>query len=736
MARNPRPLRNPFSPLPPAATGTRAARPRPARANAAQEVQALTALGEALTPSPTAVLGGEVDLSHMSPEATPGQNEGRRRLGEEVRKAYRVAASNRRTRGIDDLMMKALRAYRNEYNPDDPIAQPNDVYMGVTSSKCRAFKSWITDVLTNAEDQPWTLKPTPRPDLSPEAVQQVQQKLLEEVATYGLNFDVRKRAAELLSLAQVHVDKLSAEKAERMELTIRDRLLEGGWRGVFDEFVADLALYPAAIIKGPIVASKPVLKWTADETVEVVQRDLWVLKRVDPFRFYPSPNSTCPNSGGYIIERMATSPSELADFMDLPFFDQAAIRAVFSQYPHGFRETDSGLDLQVDVLQGTKTNTTEETDANYDVLLYYGVMKGDTLLEAGVQGDFDRDRTYEIEAWVCAGYVLRAILNPNPMGTRPYYATSLETVPGSFWGRSIPELLADIQRVANASVRSLVRNMAFSSGPMGEYDADRIQDEAGIEELAPYKLFAVSSDRFNTTPSPAVRFYTPPNIADSLQRLYEYFLKQADEVSGIPAYVMGSPSVQGAGRTLGGLSMLMSNAARGLKAVVANVDKQITEPLVTAYYNMEMLFGDDPTVKGDCQIVARGASGLLQRELSQSRAVEALQMLVPFTQVTDKQGRPVIPADGLRVVIADILKSLGYTAEQIMGPAPDRVDELQAFGAQGDPLGPQGQPPQARPPGPGTMMPTTEALSPSQPRLDGRSAAPSDPGAQAQLPAD
>ena len=722
---------NPFDALPaPKASKTRI---KPTRTAPGAEARALAALDKALTPqirdpNNPAVLGNN---DGMAP--TPGQPEGLRRLGEEVRKSYRYAASHRRTRGIEKLMLDALRAYRDEYNPDDSTVQPHDVYMGVTSAKCRAFKSWITDVLTNVEDQPWTLKPTPKPDLSEEVIAQVQAKLLSELQQYGFTFDVNLRTSQLLTIAQTYVDKLSTEKAERMELKIRDQLLEGGWRPVMNEFVSDLAMYPTAIIKGPIIDSKPVLKWEGEQVVTAL-RDIKVIKRVDPFRFYPSPNSTCCQSGGYIIERLSATPAELANFMDMPFFRPEAIRQVFAHHAHGFRETDSMPDLQVDQLQGTKVNTTEETDLNFDVLLYYGVMKGETLIDAGVEGDFDKDRTYETEVWVCAGYVLRAILNPHPLGRRPYYAASLENIPGSFWGRALPELLKDVQRIANASARSLVRNMAYSSGPIGEYDADRLQDEESPENIRPYRMYAVTGDKFNTTPSPALRFQVVPSVTRELQGIYEYFLKQADELSGIPAYVMGSPSVAGAGRTLGGLSMLMGNAARGLKAVVANVDKHITEPLVEAYYNLEMLLGDDPTVKGDCQIVARGASGLLQRELSQSRAVEALQMLVPFTQIQDGSQQPIIPPQGLRVVISDILKSLGYTAEEILGPAPERQQELQNFGAQ--PASQPGQqPPALRPPSPGTVMPTTEALSPPPPKLDGRSQPPPDPGMQAQLPA-
>jgi hypothetical protein len=649
-------------------------------------------------------------LSYEQPELLAG-------LARHVREAFVAADMHRRSSGVERDLIRCLRAVNNQYDPEDyEVLNGIDIYIGLTNLKARGAKAWITDILANTEDQPWTIRATPKPDLPDEATEAVRQKLVEEIARYGLTFNLQDRASHLLAVAQKHTDAVAAASAERMEAIIRDRMVEAGWRNTFDQFVDDLVTYPTAILRGPSATLQTELRWVGSRLVPV-RRMLYKMVRVDPFRLYPSPNSVCPNSGAYIIERVDLSADELAACMDLPFFDAAAIRSVFAKFPSGKSEHLS-TQTAVDMANRTKADTHAPSDGVYQTLVYYGKVKGDLLLEHNVVG-VDPQRVYESEVWTCGDIVLRAMLNPHPLGRRPFFSCSFEPVAGSFWGKSLPILLRDVQRLANAAARSLVRNMSYSAGPIGEVDYERLAtSETNVEEVTPYRIYRVSADRFSSTPSPAFRFQIVPSVADQLLRIYEYYAKMADDISGIPAYVLGNPQVAGAGRTLGGLSLLMGNAAKGVKNVIASIDKHVIEPVVKAYWTLEMIYGTDASAKGDSQVVARGASGLLQRELSQARAVEVLNMLTPYAQAG------LVPPAGLQVVIRDVLKSLGYSADDIV-PDPARAAQLAAAGGQRPPM-PSGM-------SAGAPVPSLQPGTPP-PRLDGRSAPPPDPGA-VRLPA-
>ena len=55
----------------------------------------------------------------------------------------------------------------NEYDPQQARALYRvDDYKPLASMKARAAGAWIRDTLANAEDKPWTVEPTPLPELS------------------------------------------------------------------------------------------------------------------------------------------------------------------------------------------------------------------------------------------------------------------------------------------------------------------------------------------------------------------------------------------------------------------------------------------------------------------------------------------------------------------------------------------------------------------------------------------
>jgi hypothetical protein len=45
--------------------------------------------------------------------------------------------------------------------------------------------------------------------------------------------------------------------------------------------------------------------------------------------------------------------------------------------------------------------------------------------------------------------------------------------------------------VCNALMRAMVRNLAFSAGPIGEYDAHRLEGEPDVANIVPGRMYKV-----------------------------------------------------------------------------------------------------------------------------------------------------------------------------------------------------------------------------------------------------
>ena len=76
---------------------------------------------------------------------------------------------------------------------------------------------------------------------------------------------------------------------------------------------------------------------------------------------------------------------------------------------------------------------------------FWGKISGKMLVEWGMDEEMIPDETKEYDAnvWVIGNYVLKAVLNYDPLGEKPYAKTSFIKSPGAFWGKGIPEIIED-----------------------------------------------------------------------------------------------------------------------------------------------------------------------------------------------------------------------------------------------------------------------------------------------------
>lgn len=616
-----------------------------------------------------------------------------------VKDRFEEAYRHKRNTGITERLLRNLRANKCMYQPDEiALLGPfNDVYMGIEALKARAAVSWLNDIILNNIDAPFSIDATPNPELSEDQREHVIDTLLRELPTMGDVQQLRERALSLKSVALNVAKKESEEATKRMTSLITDQLYEGDWYEAFGAYIENLAVYPTAFLRGPVVVQRKTGVWNGN-TFGVKNKDVTVCRTIDTFNAFPSPTSTTTQNGDYFIEKVDFSFSDIHNLIGLQGFDDKQVRECLAAYPEGFELnlfSDAERDMLEDIDQGLLTKR-----RSIETIIYNGRIPGQFLIDHGVLVD-DPQKEYEAEVWVAGYYTLRAILNPDPLGMRPIDGTSYRKIVGSIWGQSVIDLVYDIGRICRASCRALVRNMSYSSGPMGEVVSERVADAQDPTQIEPYKIALVGPD-LSGTGAPAYRFHNVGSVAGELIAVFERFLKQADDVSGIPAYVLGNPQVAGAGRTLGGLSMLMANAAKGIKNVQLNIDRDVITPYITRLFNRNMKLSKDKSIKADAQVVARGATGLLQKELSQARLTEILQLLTPYIQTWDQ-----LP-DGIKVILREVLKTTGLDVDQVIAdPEQGRKaqDLLRVLGAGGQAAAlnrgtstPQILPPQSVPP--------------------------------------
>ena len=216
--------------------------------------------------------------------------------------------------------------------------------------------------------------------------------------------------------------------------------------------------------------------------------------------------------------------------------------------------------------------------------------------------------------------------------------------------------------MVNAAARSLANNMGISSGPQVGVNVSRLPPGEDITEMYPWKIWQFQSSEFNDGSQP-LTFFQPNSNANELMAVFEKFSARADEDTMIPRYMTGESS-PGAGRTSSGLSMLISNAGKGIKQVISNIDRTVIVPSIERLYQDNLRYSKDPDLIGDVKAVAKGATSLVVKEAEAVRRNEFLQIVL-----NSPVAQQIVGMDGAAELLREQARNLSGNVNRIV---PDR----------------------------------------------------------------
>ncbi|KJR40730.1 hypothetical protein MCHI_003374 [Candidatus Magnetoovum chiemensis] len=611
---------------------------------------------------------------------------------------------------IERALYKCLRQRNGEYESDKRKAIQqmggSDIFMLLTKTKCKDAESWVRDILFQPELKPWDMSPTPLEELPADIEQFLFEQAYKKAHKNG--------AASGASPNDVIRQYLEEEKrdflknaAQKMNDKIHDQFTEGGWYKALDELIYDIVTFKAGFIKGPALRKEAVRNRAYNETSgawETTYEDRLVAQyeRRSPFDIYPSPQS-CGINDGYLIDRLTYTHDQLETMIGLPGFNDAAITALL------YRLRSEGIDAPKSALFAENvelgiTDVKLREAGKIEVIEFWGLVQGRLLLEflnvCANRTDTEEpndslfnywlmniepDSYYHSCVWLCRDYVLKVMLNPDPLGHKPFSKASFEEIPGSFWGNSLCEHIADIQSACNAVSRAIINNIGIASGPQVERNIDRIP-QGQTKEIWPWKVWDTTDSQMSG--APAITFYQPDFVVDKLISVYDFFLKRADEQSGIPSYSdTGTLLASQASSTASGLSMLITNTARGIKALIKNIDNKVIKTSVERQYYHNLDYENDMTMIPDMKVTAKGSSSLIAKEQQAIRRREFLQATnnPVDLQILGTEGRKNLLKEVARALELDVDSIINgsantNTAQQETEPIADKTKSLNSAG--------------------------------------------------------
>lgn len=468
----------------------------------------------------------------------------------------------------------------------------------------------------------------------------------------------------------------AAEAAKKLNEKVQDQLAEGKAHNALKKTLFETVLFGTGCMRGPFAVNKEYPKWDEDGKYAPITRIIPTWEHISIWNIYPDPDSRGTDDLDSLVIRHRMTREKLLDLKRREHFDSDkiddAVAAGSNYIPEQWED-----DLDDDESGGFSPN-------RWELLEYWGSMDTAMAEDCGldIPDEYEDLPTVKINAWVCNGILLKAILNPFEPAKIPYHFIQYESNPYSFWGIGIAENMSDTQLLMNGFMRLAVDNAVLSGNVMLDIDMSLLEDGQEME-ISPGKIFRREGGQTGT----AINDIKIENVSNQNLQLFDKARQLADESTGLPSFAHGQTGVSGVGRTAAGISMLMGAASTSSKTVIKNVD-EFLEGLVKSHYWWLMQFDYDPELHYDITIKAGGTDALLNKEMRAQRLLQFLQIA----------SNPVLaPFVKFPYVLGEIAKSLDLDDERILNDAREAMVQAEVMrmtgsGGQGAPGQGQGAP--------------------------------------------
>lgn len=647
--------------------------------------------GSAATPGPDASAEDKA-VQFGIPSSAPMSS-----LARFIESQFIINSDHRRTSGMDDRLLRAMRAREGEFSSDvleemRKIGISPEMYDKLTDTKCRAALSNMLDIFNAPTDKPWEVKSTPWPDIPKSAQMAAVEKAMAgamQIAELTGQFpppDVVFRATqEKMDEILNEQDEWAKDRARRMDKKCHDQLVEGGWLKAFGDYCNYVVTYGTGLVKGPFPRvcnmNKCVETKLGNLNFSTVLKEIPYVEAINPWDAYPSPQAR-EITDGYLCIRVRYTSDELHMYSSKVKGQRNeegkwmpdTVRALLARYPNGGLK----IDIQPHDLirrQLEKDGMDNAYDCKLEGIEFYGQVRGTMLREMNIlktsgNKTIDPYDYYEVNAISIGGYVVFCKIIDPRIG-RPISKGVFYEKPNSWWGGSIADELAMLQKMANTNVRNLVMNSAMSSGSMfWMNDASRMMDKSeDAFKVKPWKTFVFTASMMGQNGNPMGTINVESRIQD-LIALLEWIEKKADARSGIPSLTYGVNLSGGAGRTVGGMSMLLDAANKGMKMVINTTDKSVVRNVIKMLVSYNLINDDDLSIKGDFEVNPSGVMGMILKEQESARRRAFIGLVV------NPMLFPIVGAKGIAVILREEAKGMGLNPDDVIASA-SKLEEIE-----------------------------------------------------------
>lgn len=564
-----------------------------------------------------------------------------RQLGQDLVRLFDQFAGDRLL--TEQKYMRNLRQYLGIYDPEVEAQLPKNgsrAYPRITRVKCISMLSRVINLMFQGNEDNWELTASPSAEMSPADIKQAVTDLQAEYQKSG------QQPPELsMDLLNTAIQKLADSRAAELSKLIKDQLMEIGGDQTLDYIALNRQVvfsgiqYGLGVLEGPYLREEHKVLWSADgqggyaPQTRTIRKPLYEFLSV--WDYYPDLSAKTLRSGeGYFIRKIMGRSDfrKLANRTD--FFGDEVKKYLLLDPQGNYQPKAFETDLKT---MGVKANVNEKKQdphGKYEILVWKGPISAAKLMQLGavVPEKLQAD-DIEAEVWMVGGYVIKADVNPwRKMGcdVKTVHTFVFDEDDTSPIGNGLPNVCRDSQMSVCASVRMALDNASVTCGPILEFNRSLLVPGEDTKPVHAYQSFIRDDDNPLTAQYPAVREIKIDAHLDELSKLVEMFMTFADMETFIGPATGGDMAKTPAEpmRTAAGASMLRGDAALPFKDIIRNFDF-FTQSVILSLVYFNRKFNPASAREGDYDVIARGATSLIAKEVRGMQTDVLAQTLTP-----------------------------------------------------------------------------------------------------------
>jgi hypothetical protein len=519
---------------------------------------------------------------------------------------------------------KNARQFLGIYDPDverELVKGRSKAYPKLTRVKCVSMLSRMMNLLFPSNEKNWTVTASPVPNLSEEDLQLV-------LDTLQISADPNVPLED--KLIEMAVVEFAKARSENLEREIEDQLAEIGGSRMVDyvslcrKVLMSGIIYGMGVLKGPFIRMQQQRTWERDIQTGQIRPVLTNAFRpqydfVSLWDYYPDMSAKYLHQMDGQYQRIVMARHQVRELADKEGFFGDVIKKYLIDHPKGnYKRRTYESEIKA---MGVQNNINDQDGRKYEILVWDGYIPARDLAAAGE--DIPEDQMGDqIEAivWLLDGEVIKADMNPwvrldVDQKVNTYHHFIFEEDESTITGNGLPNIMRDSQMGVASSARMILDNSSVVCGPNLEVNLDLVRMDQDLTSIHAYKTWY----REGVGPEasvPAIREIKFDSHIDELLKVANLFREFADTETFINPATGGDMSKGPSEpfRTATGASMLKGDQALPFKDVVRNFDL-FTQSVISSLVAFNMQFNPKRTIQGDHQVIPKGSTSLIAKEV-------------------------------------------------------------------------------------------------------------------------